>query len=91
MIIGARRTHACGNLVILTYKPGLMVRYGKHALKRMAERQIESGWVELAIAMPNQTNPDPNDPSLTHSFRFIPVVGHVLKVFTAEKGRTISW
>jgi len=47
----------------------------RHARKVLAERGIAVEWMEHALAQPEWTEPDPNDPQVTRHFRVIPEFG----------------
>lgn len=38
----------------------------QHAATRMRERKIQTAWLEQAIADPQRTEPDPDDPGMEH-------------------------
>lgn len=47
-----------------------------HAKKRLRERRIEIVWVLEAIAFPDSSWPDPDDPELEHRLAVIPAAGY---------------
>lgn len=55
--------------------------FTKHAMERMAKRQLRTDWVERVVQNPPRVEPDPVDPGLEH--RLAPVTeleGRVLRV-----------
>jgi hypothetical protein len=59
----------------------MRVIFSQHALRRLAERAIPRAWVEGAIAAPDWTTPDPNDPGLTRAYKSVPEAGgQILRV-----------
>lgn len=53
----------------------------KHALENMRARQITTEWLERALAAPDWTEPDEDDPALEHRFALIAEFGdRVLRV-----------
>lgn len=52
-----------------------------HALTVIAERQINTAWIERVLENPDRTEPGKADPSLTHALGRIPEHGdRVLRV-----------
>jgi hypothetical protein len=52
-----------------------------HAADALVDREIDPAWVERALARPERTEPDREDPSLRHALRRIPERdGRVLRV-----------
>ena len=66
----------------------------KHAKKALAEREISLEWVERTFAMPELTQPDPNDVLVERRYRRIPEFGgRVLRVAVntaVEPNRVVS-
>lgn len=57
------------------------VRFTKHAMLAMAERELPAEWAALAITAPDWIEPDGENPALTRSFKRIPQAGdRVLRV-----------
>ena len=52
-----------------------MIRCSAHAFEVMRERNIQMDWVEITIAEPAFSEPDPKDPSLTRAYRRITEYG----------------
>ncbi|MFZ2004090.1 MAG: hypothetical protein WAV02_03320 [Stellaceae bacterium] len=48
-----------------------MIRLSIHAQEALEERNLASSWIERTIAAPDFQRADPNDPSLTRSFKAI--------------------
>jgi hypothetical protein len=47
----------------------------QHAATRLRERKIETAWLEQAIASPQRTEPDPDDPGMEHRLAAIAETG----------------
>ncbi|UVF22782.1 DUF4258 domain-containing protein (plasmid) [Microvirga terrae] len=61
--------------------PAVSFSYSDHAIKMLAEREIEREWVECTILAPETTEPDPKHPERVLAFRSIPERdGRVLRV-----------
>jgi hypothetical protein len=60
-----------------------------HATTMLAERGIERAWVNLTLAEPEETEPDPHRADTFRAFRAIPERdGRVLRVvYTQNEGR----
>jgi hypothetical protein len=58
-----------------------MIRLTRHAQEAIDKRQISVDWIDRTIAAPDFTAPDPNEPSLTRSFKAIDEAGgRILRV-----------
>jgi hypothetical protein len=58
-----------------------MLRLTKHAEEAIEKRNIALDWIDRAIAMPDFSGPDPNDPALTRSYKEIDEEGgRILRV-----------
>lgn len=67
-----------------------MIRLSKHAQEALDRRNIAFEWVERTLAAPDFTGPDPNDPSLTRSFKAIDEAGgRILRVVHRPDGDDI--
>lgn len=49
-----------------------MIAFTRHAARVMREREIPQEWVERAVAEPDRSERDPNDPELERFYRRIP-------------------
>jgi len=57
------------------------IRFTVHAREMIEEREIDVAWIADAVATPDWTDQDPQDRSLTRSFRAISAAGgRVLRV-----------
>jgi len=58
-----------------------MIRFTKHAQEAVEKRGIAREWIDRTIAAPDFTRADPNDRTLTHSFKVIDEAGRrILRV-----------
>lgn len=55
-----------------------------HAKKHLAQRKISIEWVDAAIETPLRTEPDHEDPELTHALLYIPERFKMLRVIYKE-------
>ena len=59
----------------------MRIRLTKHAELTTSERMLPLDWVTLTVQAPDWTEPDPETPALTRSFKIIPEAGNrVLRV-----------
>ena len=59
--------------------------FTRHALKRMAKRQLAQAWIERAIENPLRIEPDENDLGLEHRLAIVPeLAGRVLRVIVSK-------
>jgi hypothetical protein len=59
--------------------------YTRHALQRMAKRQIRREWVERAVARPARIEPDEYAVSLEHRLGVVPeLANRVLRVIVSK-------
>lgn len=66
------------------------VRFTKHAMLAMAERELPAEWAALTITAPDWIEPDGENPALTRSFKRIPQAGdRVLRVVHRDDGGDI--
>ncbi len=67
-----------------------MICLSKHAQEALEMRNIAFEWVERTLAAPDFAQPDPNDASLTRSFKTIDEAGgRVLRVVHRPDGNNI--
>lgn len=67
-----------------------MIRLSKHAQEALGKRNIAFEWVERTLAAPDFARFDPNDPSLTRSFKAIAELGgRILRVVHRPDGDDI--
>jgi hypothetical protein len=67
-----------------------MIRLSKHAQEALDKRHIAFEWVERTLAAPDFARLDPNDPSLTRSFKAIAEAGgRILRVVHRPDGHDI--
>lgn len=67
-----------------------MVRLSKHMQEALDRRYIALEWVERTLDTPDFARPDPNDPSLTRSFKAIDEAGgRILRVVHRPDGDDI--
>ena len=58
-----------------------MLRLTKHAEEAIEQRKLAFDWLERAIAAPDFTDADPNDATLTRSFKaIVEAGGRILRV-----------
>lgn len=68
----------------------MSLRFTSHVLERMEERGIAQAWIEMALAAPDATEPDPRGGGLVRSWRAIPEAGgRVLRVVHRQEGSNI--
>lgn len=61
------------------------LRYSKHALTVLAERELSHEWVARTIREPEWTRPEPGSPYVERRFRSLPERdGRVLRVVVVE-------
>ena len=48
-----------------------MIRLSKHAREALEKRNLAFEWAEQTLALPDFVRPDPNDHSLSRSFKAI--------------------
>ena len=71
----------------------MKVHFTRHALQRMAKRQLLQAWIERVIENPLRIEPDGNDPDLEHRLGIVPeLASRVLRVIVtkAEPHRVIT-
>jgi hypothetical protein len=67
-----------------------MIKLSKHAEEAVGVRQIALAWIEATIAEPDHTEPDPNRPNRTRSFKAISEFGgRFLRVVHRPDGNDI--
>jgi len=67
-----------------------VIRLSKHAQEALDQRNLAFGWVERALAAPDFSHPDPNDPALTRSFKAIEEAGgRIFRVVHRPDGNDI--
>lgn len=67
-----------------------MIRLTRHAQEAIDKRQISVDWIDRTIVAPDFTMPDPDDPSLTRSFKAIGEAGgRILRVVQRPEGNDI--
>lgn len=67
-----------------------MILLTKHAEEAVEERKIALDWIERTVAMPDFSDIDPADPTLTHSFKAIDEAGgRFLRVVHRPEGNDI--
>jgi len=61
-----------------------------HAETAMARRQLRRAWIELAVVDPDRTEPEPDRPDVTRSFKVIPDFGgRIIRVVHRPEGDDI--
>lgn len=69
---------------------GKPLRYTRHALDALAERELRTEWVELAARQPEWREPDPDDDVVERRFLTIPERGdRILRVAVVETPKEI--
>jgi hypothetical protein len=59
--------------------------YTKHALQRLAKRQLRQAWVERAVSEPARIEPDQEDAALEHRLAVVPeLANRVLRVIVSR-------
>jgi hypothetical protein len=67
-----------------------MIVLTKHAEEAVEKRKLDPGWIDRTVATPDFTRPDPDDPTLTRSFKSIDEVGgRILRVVHRPQGNDI--
>lgn len=67
--------------------------FTKHALARLAKRQLEREWIERTVSSPARIEGDAEDPALEHRLAVVPeLANRVLRVIVskAEPKRVIT-
>lgn len=65
----------------------MTIRFTKHALHVMVERELSAEWAEQTVTAPDWTEPDAENLALTRSFKRIAEAGHrVLRVVHRPDG-----
>jgi ribosomal protein S12 methylthiotransferase accessory factor YcaO len=68
----------------------MVIRYSKHAERRLIERAISKTWIETTIADPDRQFPDPRDARLTRAYKKLSAAGgRVLRVIYTTVGDDI--
>jgi hypothetical protein len=61
------------------------LRFTRHALDALTERELQADWVEATVRAPDWREPDPHDPAVIRCFRVIPERGgRILRVALVE-------
>ena len=59
----------------------MRITLSRHAIRRLAERNIPKTWIDETIEAPDWETTDPSDPRLTRAYKRLPQAsGHVLRV-----------
>jgi hypothetical protein len=67
-----------------------MIVLTKHAVEAVEKRKLDPGWIDRTVATPDFTRLDPDDPTLTRSFKSIDEVnGRILRVVHRAEGTTL--
>ena len=67
-----------------------MILLTKHAEEAVEKRKIALDWIERTVAMPDFSDIDPDDPTLTRSFKAIDEAsGRFLRVVHRPEGNDI--
>jgi uncharacterized DUF497 family protein len=62
----------------------------KHAEEAIEKRNLSFGWIERTVVAPDFTRPDPDDPTLTRSFKAIGETSdRILRVVHRPEGNDI--
>ena len=63
----------------------MKLHFTRHALERMAKRQLPHAWIERVIENPLRIEADENDADLEHRLAIVPeLAGRVLRVIVSK-------